>query len=127
MYLRSVFFSVPTAPTTPTLKELSNALDSVVNWFSLGVKLGLEDHELRTIEQNNRGDRCKLEMLSCWLRSGKPPTWKAIIDALQLMGEHTVAAKIQAKHCSSSTDTGTCLPCLLYFRAAKFCLLSIVC
>ena len=57
--------SLPTAPTTPTLKELSNALDSVVNWFLLGVKLGVEDHELRTIEQNYHGDneRCKLEML----------------------------------------------------------------
>ena len=100
--------SVPTAPTTPTLKELSNALDSVVNWFSLGVKLELEDHELRTIERNYRGDgneRCKLEMLSCWLRSGKLPTWKAITDALHLMGEHAAALKIQAKYCSPSTVT----------------------
>ena len=100
--------SLPTAPTTPTLKELSNALASVVNWFSLGVKLGLEDHELRTIEQNYHGDgndRCKLEMLSRWLRSGKSPTWKAVDDALQLMGEHAVALKIQAKYCSPSTAT----------------------
>ena len=88
--------SLPTAPTTPTLKELSNALDSVVNWFSLGVKLGLEDHELHTIEQNYHGDseRCKLEMLSRWLRSGKLPTWGAVANAVQLMGELTVATKI---------------------------------
>ena len=66
--------SLPAAAATPTLKELSNALDSVVDWFTLGVKLELEDYELRTIEQNYRGDRCKLEMLSRWLRSGKPPT-----------------------------------------------------
>ena len=97
--------SLPTAPTTPTLKELSNALDSVVDWFTLGVKLELEDHELRTIEQNYRGDRCKLEMLSRWLRSGKPPTWKALTDALHLMGEHAAALKIQAKYCSPSTAT----------------------
>ena len=99
--------SLPTAPTTPTLKELSNALDSVVNWFSLGVKLGLEDHELRMIEQNYHGDneRCKLEMLSRWLRSAKLPTWKAIVDALQLIGEHAAASKIQAKYCTPSTAT----------------------
>ena len=99
-------FSSPTAPATPTLKELSNALDSVVNWHLLGVKLGLEDHELLTIEQNHRGDdseRCKHEVLSCWLRNAKLPTWKAVTDALHLMREHTVALKIQAKYC---TDTG---------------------
>ena len=98
----------PTAPTSPTLKELSNALDSVVDWFSLGVKLGVEDHELRTIERNYRGDgneRCKLEMLSRWLQSGKLPTWKAIIDALHLMGERAVASKIQAKYYRPSTAT----------------------
>ena len=106
--------SPPAAPATPhapgllNLKELSNALDSVVKWHSLGVKLGLEDHELSSIDQDFRGDgnkRCKHEMLSRWLRSAKLPTWKAIVDALQQMGEHGVASKIQAKYCSSSTDT----------------------
>ena len=99
--------SPPTVPPTPLLKELSNALDSIVNWYSLGVKLGLEDHELSAIEQDYRGDcdRSKLEMLSRWLRNAKLPTWKAVIDALQQMGEHAVALKIQAKYCSSSTVT----------------------
>ena len=99
-------FSSPTAPATPTLKELSNALDSVVNWHLLGVKLDLEDHELRTIEQNYRGDgsdRCKHEVLSRYLRNAKLPTWKAVADALHLMGEHRVAWKIQTKYC---TETG---------------------
>ena len=117
--------SPPAAPATPhapllNLKELSNALDSVVNWHSLGVKLGLEDHELRTIEHNYRGDgseRCKHEVLSCWLRSAKQQTWKAVSDALQLMGEHAVAWKIQAKYCSSSTDTlGTYVHVFLELR-----------
>ena len=99
--------SPPAAAATPLLKELSNALDSVVKWHSLGVKLGLEDHELSSIDQDFRGDneRCKHEMLSRWLRSAKLPTWKAIVDALQQMGEHAVASRIQAKYCSSSTDT----------------------
>ena len=96
--------SLPAAVAAPTLKELSNALDSVVDWFTLGVKLELEDHELRTIERNYRGDgneRCKSEMLSRWLRSTKLPTWKAIVDALQQMGEQAAASKIRAKYCSS--------------------------
>ena len=101
--------SPPTASDAPTLKELSNALDPVADWYSLGVKLGLEDHELRTIEQNYRGDRCKLEMLSRWLRSAKLPTWKAVADAVQLMGEHKAALKILNKHCiASGNTTGMC-------------------
>ena len=72
----------------------------------LGVKLGLEDHELRTIDRDFRRDgneRCKHEMLGHWLRNAKCPTWKAVTDALCLMGEHKVALKIQTKYC---TDTG---------------------
>ena len=103
--------SSPTAPPTPTLKELSNALNSVVDWYSLGVKLGLGDHELSTIDKNYHGDneRCKHEMLSRCLRSGKLPTWKAVADALCLMGEHAVALKIREKQCNSFTATGVCL------------------
>ena len=96
--------SPPTAPATPALKELSNALDSVVDWHSLGVKLGMKAHELATIEKNYHGDneRCKVEMLSHCLESGKLPTWIAVADALQLMGKHEVASRIRVKHCSSS-------------------------
>ena len=109
----------PTAPATPTLKELSNALDSVVDWYSLGVKLGLKDHELRTIEQNYRGDRCKLETLSRWLRNAQLPTWKNVADALCLMGEHAAALKIREKHCSFSTDPGMSLAFIsLHFAQA---------
>ena len=99
----------PSAVTTmPTLTELSNELDSVVNWHSLGVKLGVEDHELTTIERDFHGDsvRCKHEMLSRWLRNAKQPTWKTVVDALCLMGEHAVALKIREKYCSPSIGNG---------------------
>ena len=99
--------SLSTASATPTLKELSDALDSIVDWYLLGVKLELEDNELNTIGRNHRGDneRCKHEVLSRWLRSAKYLTWNAVVDALYLMGENNVAREICAKHCSSSTDT----------------------
>ena len=67
--------------------------------------MGLEDHDLRTIEQNYHGDneRCKHAVLSHYLRSAKLPTWKAVADALHLMREYAVAMKIEEKYC---TDTG---------------------
>ena len=99
--------SPQTAPATPTIKELSNALDSVVDWYPLGIKLGMKVHELATIEKNYHGDneRCKLETLNHCLESGKLPTWKVVTDALHLMGKREVALKIQAKYCRSSTES----------------------
>ena len=95
----------PTASPTPSLRDLSNELNCV-SWHSLGVKLGLKGHQLRTIEEDYRGnERMKYEMLDLWLRSAKNPSWKAIVKALHLMEEHTVADRIQQKYCNS-TATG---------------------
>ena len=101
----------PAAPATPTLKKLSNALDSVMDWHLLGVKLGIKAHELEAIEKNYHGDivRCKHEMLGRWLQNAKLPTWKAVADALCWMGKHAIALKIRKQHCISSTATGMCL------------------
>ena len=98
----------PISPATPTLQDLSNELNSVADWHSLGVKLGVQSHELTTIEKDHRGDnvRCKHEMLGRWLHSAKLPTWNRVADALWQMEERAVAVKIQTKYCSSSTDTG---------------------
>ena len=100
-----------TAPATPTLQELSNELTSVQNWHLLGVKLGLKIHELGTIEKDYHGDnlRCKHEMLGRWLQSSKLPTWEAVTDALDSMGEQAIALKIRTKYCSSFNVTGMCL------------------
>ena len=108
MYVHMNHSSPPTASATLTLRELSNELSSVQDWHSLGIQLGLNDHELRTIEKDHPGEsrRWKHEMLEKWLQNSKLPTWKAVIDALHLMGELAVASKIQTNHCSSSTATG---------------------
>jgi len=100
-------YVISSTAVTPALKELSNAVDSVVNWFSLGVKLELERHMLIQIEKDHRGDneRCKYEMLDRWLRNAKQPTWKAMADALCLIGEHQAALNIRTKYCSSGSST----------------------
>lgn len=65
----------------------------------LGVNLGLQGHILREIEQNySDSSRCKTEMLDVWLENAKNPTWKAVINALRLMGEYTVALKIKREY-----------------------------
>lgn len=93
---------------TPSLRELIDVLGSVVDWYVLGLHLGLRSQQLKQIEVENRGEisRCKVEMLDCWLQTDFNPTWKAITDALSRMGEHIAAMEIEKKYCSSSSVTG---------------------
>ena len=105
-----VCFSIMVSPVVlttapPSLKELSNALSSVTKWYTLGVKMGLESHDLATIQQDYPHDsnRCRDEMIACCLRSANPPTWKTTADALCQMGEHHLADKIRTKHPGSFT------------------------
>ena len=91
--------------STPTLKELINELNSVLRWHTLGVNLGLKTQQLGTIERNYRGDdeRCRTEMLACWIDNTTHPTWKSVAEALYLMKEYSVADKIQRKYIISTT------------------------
>ena len=57
------------AEGTLTLKDLSNELEPVADWHTLGVRFGVEDHKLREIEEHYHDpQRRKSEMLSRWLR-----------------------------------------------------------
>ena len=118
--LTSLFVVPSTAP--PTLKELSNALSSVTNWYSLGIKLGVESYDLDTIQQNHPRDnnRCRDEMLACCLRSANTPTWPTTVDALCQMGEHRLADKIRTKHPSSFTAISKHLLVLSNLEACSY-------
>ena len=81
------------------MKDLSNALDAVVDWRTLGIKkcratsyciLMIDDAE------------CKSEMLASCLQSDHPPSWK---DALCWTGGHRSACKIRRKHLKSMKGT----------------------
>ena len=51
------------------LKNLSSELATVIDWFSLGLNLGLQRHELTKIERDYQGnDRRRTEMLYLWLQ-----------------------------------------------------------
>ena len=103
--------SLPLAPAvsaTPTLKGLTNALNSVSNWHLLGVNLDLSGSVLATIERDYRGDntRCKTEMLSRWLEKTTCPSWEAVVRALRLMEANAAADAIQREYVTSIATTG---------------------
>ena len=79
----------------------------VPNWYSLGINLDLEVSQLNIIDSNYRGndERCKTEVLSCWLyKQATPNTWEAIAEALKLMGEYKVERVIRKKYVTPTTE-----------------------
>ena len=80
-------------------RNLSFELKTVANWCLLGINLGVPIHELSRIEQTYRGsERQKLQMLDLWLQRSHAPSWREVVNALELMGEIRVAERIQQKY-----------------------------
>ena len=84
-----------------TVEILSSELQSVSNWYQLGINLDLETHNLDNIQQNyahQEVDQQRLEMLDLWLRRKLNDTWEDVVSALQQMGENRVAESIRQKY-----------------------------
>ena len=72
----------------------------MVDWFHLGLYLGVPDNELLSIEQYRRGhvQQCRTDMLSWWLQRGAQPTWTRVVRALERIEMEPLARKIATKY-----------------------------
>ena len=89
------------ATDVPSVKSLLSELTPVINWYKLGINLGLPKHDLSNIQQDyasQGNDQQKLEMLDLWLRRTPSATWGNVESALQQMGENTLAESICQKY-----------------------------
>ena len=59
------------------------AITSVINWHSLGLKLGLERHKLDKIQVDHhwKVDNCQKAMVSLWLDTDEA-SWHSLVQAL---------------------------------------------
>ena len=77
------------------------AISSVQEWQSLGLKLGLKKHQLDAIAIDKRGivNECKMEMVSKWLNSNKA-SWQCLVKALRspLLEKTSLAINIAKQH-----------------------------
>ena len=79
--------------------NFSSELKTVTDWHQLGIKLGLEMHELEKIERDYRGiHRQMLQTLKLWLQNTPDASWLNVVSALEEMGENRVAANIRRKY-----------------------------
>ena len=87
--------------------DLASELKPVVDWYQLGIHLGLQTHELIQIERDHQGnERRKHDMLDLWLRRKPDAGWRDVVSALQLMEENRVAERIRQNYVRGRESTG---------------------
>ena len=90
--------------TKPKLKDLLKELKvAASDWEDIGIELEIADSNLKQIRSNNSGDSkaCLREMLRMWLsRVDPPPSWSAIVEALDNLEHQDIAQHIRTKYCA---------------------------
>ena len=102
--------STQSSSTNSSFKELTindlpllcNTLNPVASkCFALGLQLGMEYQQIRTIENDYRKSKDQLrEIISERLKQDSPLTWHNIVTALRspTVGENSLASQIEQKH-----------------------------
>ena len=82
------------------IKVLKSDLIDVIDWFDLGISLGLKPHNLKKIESQYRGniERCKIEMLEFWKKKDKKASLQKLTDALEKIDHHILAMRLRERH-----------------------------
>ena len=83
-----------------SITQLENELKSVVDWFRLGLEIGVPLPKLKNIENAlwRFPEKCLLEMLQCYMEMIVDKTWLTIVQALASIGQGTLAIKIALKY-----------------------------
>ena len=82
------------------VRNISNALVAVTDWYNLGVALGIQPHKLDTIRINHHGtvNHCKFNLYDLWLRTDLDASWSKLARALSEAGETKAAATVREKY-----------------------------
>lgn len=91
---------------TPDIRTLSILLASVFSWENLGVQLGIEMYKLKEIRDYCNGDleMCKNRLYDLWLRQNTSPTWREVVNALELIEEKNLADRIRRLYLQHLTE-----------------------
>ena len=85
----------------PDLCELlCHLIPLASDWKNIGIFLKVEHSKLDCIETDyrNQSRNCLREMLNAWLKQSHPePTWQAVVEAVELLGDQKKAKEIHDK------------------------------
>jgi hypothetical protein len=81
------------------LKELLSQVSA--DWEDIGLTLNLEQGQLSAIKSEyHESNKCFREMLKLWLKQVEPPpTWSAIIEAIDTLQYESLAKELRKKYC----------------------------
>ena len=84
-------------PTKLMLRDL--ILLKILKWFNLGLRLKIDEHNLKKIRIDNPGDTdaCSCEMFSQWLAQSEDASLEQLIEALCDVNEFQAARQLCAK------------------------------
>ena len=97
-YIATPLYS-PQANQKPTLKDLTCELYNTAasQWELIGIQLQLDSGVLDTFKRKDDKEAL-IEVLKMWLKTvDPPPTWKAIIDAVEIF-DPSLAASLTTKY-----------------------------
>ena len=67
-------------------------------WQKFGEMLGMDEDLLDEIFTNHeRNEECLRDVLDMWVKKSENPTWRAVTDALQKIGENKLAELLYLK------------------------------
>ena len=82
-----------------SINLLVEELSGVIEWYTLGLFLGLTENEIKAIEQDHDGTvRRRMAVVNKWLKKEADPSWLIIISALEKMSETSLANQLRKKY-----------------------------
>ena len=72
---------------------------SILEWFKLGLRLGIDEHDLKKIQRKEHedADACSCAMFSLWLDQFSDASLQKLIEALCDVGEFKAARQLHEK------------------------------
>ena len=81
------------------MRLLVSKVHKIVDWFMLGVHLGVPTEELNKIDQrfsvSHGVERCKAELFDLWLRRNPTAKWDDVASALEQLIEAALASELR--------------------------------
>ena len=92
-------------PIRPELKDLLKELytKAADKWEDIGILLGIDTRELDALKamETHTPQSCLRDMFKIYLKRIKPqPSWSAIAEALEFLGDEELATQLRSKYCN---------------------------
>ena len=108
-YSISTFLFTDIRDLADVIKELTLIQQfDYVDWYQLGLYLGLYEPTLNAIEHDyKKVKECLMKCISAWLKeednvkeTGGGPSWLSLVSALETMGKDQIANNIKIRYCN---------------------------